>query len=92
MEAYAALSGLFGLLAIAVFVLAIRKSYAIERATGRRKQGDLPSYTNVIATAAGWGVSPSDQATWMLVKQLRVLLIVVFGLLVKIGVIAFAVG
>lgn len=92
MEAYAVLAGFIGIVAIGVFIIAIRTSYAIERATGRRKPGDLPSYTNIFATAAGSGVAAGDQATWMLVKRLRLLLFIVLGLMVKLGTIVAAVG
>lgn len=68
------LGGILGLLALVVLIFAIRISYAIERVTKPRPEGSLPRYTNIFASAFGYGVAPDDAATWAKVKRLRMLL------------------
>jgi len=84
----AGFSGIFGLVIIIVFVVAIRTSYAIERAVRIRPPGALPVYTNMFTSVFGVGVAKNDHETLALVRRLRWLLLVVLVLMIGLAVVS----
>ena len=88
----AILGGIIGFAAIAVFISAIRISYAIEARSDPRKAMARFGYTNIFGVALNWRVARDRETQAMrrrLLKQLAViaLLFVLMGL-IAIGVAA----
>ena len=83
-----ALTGGLGVLAVVVFILAIRVSYAIEKAT--KPTARFPRYTNIWGATLGIGVERDDTETLALVARLRRLMLVVALLLACLGLVAMS--
>ena len=75
------------LTALAVFIAAIRVSYAIEKVT--KPKARFPRYTNIWATTLGMGVDRTDRETMALLARLRRLMLIVVVLMGCMAVIAF---
>lgn len=86
----ATLSSGTAIAALAVFILAIKTSYAIEKAT--KPAPRFPRYTNIVSSALGIGVDPDDTATKALVSRLRWLLLIAFGFLGGLAFVAMSIS
>ena len=88
----AILGGIIGFAAIAVFISAIRISYAIEARSDPRKAMARFGYTNIFGVALNWRVARDRETQamrWRLLKHLAIiaLLFMLLGLL-AIGIAA----
>lgn len=83
-----AVSGGIGILAVVVFILAIRVSYAIEKVT--KSPARFPRYTNIWGATLGIGVDRDDAVTMALVTRLRRLMMVVALLIACLGLVAMS--
>lgn len=84
MQALAALAGL------AMFIAAIRTSYAIEkRSDGTTMPLGVPRYTNLFRTSHGGGSVAQDAETQELVRKLRKQLLYTFIFMLLLAVTTF---
>lgn len=75
-----ALSGLIGVSIIAVFISAIRLSYAVEARSKPKSSGSgLPGYTNIWGVALNFGVA-RDEETQALRRRVNQRLAIIAGL------------
>lgn len=70
-------SGVWALVVLALFIAAIRLSYAIEKRVGPPNRTGLPRYTNILASAFG---SKGDGEVAAMRGKLRRLLVAILAL------------
>ncbi len=73
------LSGIWALVVLALFIAAIRMSYAIERRAGPPNRTGLPRYTNIFASAFG-SKGGGDAEVVAMRRNLRLLLLAILVL------------
>ena len=71
-------SGLWGLAMVAILISAIRLCYEIERRSGWRKPGDLPTYAAWIPVLLNRGVASDDETQalrWRMIQRFFTILV-----------------
>jgi uncharacterized membrane protein len=79
MTLFGTIAGLWGIAMIAVFLQAIRLSYAIERRLGKIGGWGFPVNTNLLASAFGGRANEDSELAAMRRRLRRLLAVVVIG-------------